>query len=152
MELYGSLLAVVVASLRKPATRRRSLWADPPPATAVTKTVRREATAKLMAQVERLLSDEFNRRWTTSVLATRLGVSPKTILRLFRAVYGQSPHEYLTSVRLGQALRALAEDEAKVEAIASRSVIGARRTCTARSERERGARSRSGRGVPESAL
>jgi AraC-like DNA-binding protein len=51
---------------------------------------------------------------TVPRLAREAGVSPCHFVRLFHGAFGQTPHRYLTDVRIERARRMLAADEASV--------------------------------------
>ncbi len=61
-----------------------------------------------------LIHEQCAEPLTVAQLARAAGVSPYHFLRLFREAFGETPHRYLTRVRLDRARKLLTADAASV--------------------------------------
>ena len=77
-----------------------------------------------------LIREPDGERADAASLATVIGVSPRQLRRAFLQTFGMPLPEYLRRARLLRALEVMAAQPGKVEPVASKSGIGARRTST----------------------
>lgn len=68
-----------------------------------------------------------DRDWRTEALATEIGVSLRSLTRLFRKQLNSSPSEFVELIRIDQARRALLETDARIETVAFRCGFGSLR-------------------------
>lgn len=66
---------------------------------------------KLVPAVQYIKNNYDNRDLTSDMIASHSGISHPHLCRLFAAVYGISPHDYLITTRVEQAKTILAEDK-----------------------------------------
>ena len=78
-----------------------------------------QRTADIVARVRRYLEEYPPRTFRAAELAGRLGVSETHLRRLFRAVQGQTPRQYLAEVRMRRAADLLRQDGRGVKEVAS---------------------------------
>jgi AraC family transcriptional regulator len=74
----------------------------------------RPATALSRCELDRvtaLLLGDLQHRWTVREMADAVGLSGFHFCRLFKAASGQSPHAYLTRLRMDEALRLVRSTE-----------------------------------------
>lgn len=71
-------------------------------------------TLRRLLRARELMHERFGEPLTNEVLARAAGLSPYHFLRQFHEVFGMTPHQYLTRVRIEQAKQRLARDEASV--------------------------------------
>ena len=76
------------------------------------------AQARLVGEVEALLRERPEARWTLPQLSQRLGASPSLLQGSFRAVYGMSPGAFLRARRMRRAAELLRGSDESVLAIA----------------------------------
>ena len=79
----------------------------------------RSADEALVASAQRILEERYNLPMTTRDLARELGVSRSALYSIFTATTGQTPKNYILSLRLDHALRMLRHTQSTLEAIAS---------------------------------
>lgn len=72
-----------------------------------------------IARVMRLLQDEMSTGWTLDELARRAGLSRTGLAERFRNATGDTPLNYLRTLRMGRAMQLLAETSQPLDAIAS---------------------------------
>jgi len=65
--------------------------------------MRSSATLEKLCQVRTLMQDCFEQVLTLDDLGLEAGLSPWHLLRAFRAAFGETPHDFLTRVRLARA-------------------------------------------------
>lgn len=97
--------------------------ADPRPAVleyigSVLPARRLSPAARLAQQIKEFLDHHYRDHTTMRTLARRFAHTPRSALNVFRHRFGMSPHEYLTRVRVQQAVGVLVQTDLKVEAIA----------------------------------
>jgi len=73
----------------------------------------------LVASAQRILEERYNLPMTTSDLARELGVSRSALYSIFTSTTGQTPKNYVISLRLDHALRMLRHTQSTLEVIAS---------------------------------
>jgi AraC-like DNA-binding protein len=61
------------------------------------------ATFQRLCRARRLIDDDAEGTQTIRVLARQVGLSPFHLIRNFRALFGVTPHQYRTHVRLERA-------------------------------------------------
>lgn len=71
----------------------------------------------LVGKAQYALQQNFSHRVSLESLAAELGVSPRTLLRRFRAATGMGPLEYLQHVRIESAKQMLAKSSRPIERI-----------------------------------
>ena len=69
----------------------------------------------VVAEAVRILQQEFAQKTSIEELSARLHVSGSHLSRLFRRAYGIGPYRYLSTLRINQAKRMLALEDASVE-------------------------------------
>lgn len=74
--------------------------------------------AAVAQQIKEFLDHHYRDHMTMRTLARRFAQTPRSALNVFRHRFGLSPHEYLTRVRVQQAVGVLVQTDLKVEAIA----------------------------------
>lgn len=79
----------------------------------------------------RKLAEEISQKpdsdWRADILASEIGVSPRSLTRLFRRELNASPSEFVERIRIDQARRALLETDARIETVAHRCGFGSLR-------------------------
>ena len=78
-----------------------------------------QRAADIVARVRRYLEEYPPRTFRAAELAGRLGMSETHLRRLFRAVQGQTPRQYLAEVRMRRAADLLRQDGRGVKEVAS---------------------------------
>jgi len=73
------------------------------------------------------ISERPDRDWCTELLASEIGVSLRSLTRLFRRELNASPSEFVERIRIDQARRALLETDARIETVAHRCGFGSLR-------------------------
>jgi len=73
------------------------------------------------------IAGQPDRDWNTDVLAGEIGVSVRTLSRLFRKQLNASPAEFVERIRIEQARQALLESEARIETVAHACGFGSLR-------------------------
>lgn len=73
-----------------------------------------------LGKIISLLEEEFSKPWPLKKLSARFGCSPNTLLRRFRAATGQSPIEYLISIRLRHGAKLLHSSSLSIFEIAEK--------------------------------
>lgn len=73
---------------------------------------------RLAERVKHLVDSRYGEKTTIVDLARVAGRSPRSVTTSFRRAFGISLHEYLTRVRVREAVRLLLESDHKIEAIA----------------------------------
>jgi AraC-like DNA-binding protein len=81
----------------------------------------RSADEALVASAQRILEERYSLPMTTSDLAKELGVSRSALYSLFTATTGQTPKNYVLSLRLDHALRMLRHTQSTLETIAAQT-------------------------------
>jgi AraC-like DNA-binding protein len=71
-------------------------------------------TLRRLLRARDVMHERFAAPLTNAELARAAGLSPYHFLRLFHDVFGVTPHQYLTRVRIDEAKRRLARDEASI--------------------------------------
>jgi AraC-like DNA-binding protein len=71
-------------------------------------------TLRRLLRARDLVHERFAEPLTNAELARAAGLSPYHFLRLFHEVFGVTPRQYLTRVRIEEAKRRLARDEASI--------------------------------------
>ena len=71
-------------------------------------------TLRRLLRARELVHERFADPLSNAELAAAAGLSPYHFLRLFHAVFGTTPRQYLTRVRIEQAKQRLLRDEASV--------------------------------------
>jgi AraC-like DNA-binding protein len=71
-----------------------------------------------MEQVRTMLRSALDREIDYTSLASRAGMSPRTLRRAFRQQFGTSPHQYLIESRIARARELLAETDLPIKQIA----------------------------------
>lgn len=74
--------------------------------------------ARVIGSAQRVIKSELPRAMGISELCRRIGVSRRNLFYAFGAVLGTSPHQYLKTVRLDAARRALKQQQADKRSIA----------------------------------
>lgn len=74
-------------------------------------------TLRRLLRARELVHERFAEPLTNAELARAAGLSPYHFLRLFHEVFGMTPRQYLTRVRIEQAKQRLFRDEASVTAV-----------------------------------
>jgi transcriptional regulator GlxA family with amidase domain len=80
-----------------------------------------------LAKLAERIAEEPQEDWRTDALASKAGVSLRSLSRLFRKELNASPSEFVERVRIDQARRALLETDAQVESVAIRCGFGSLR-------------------------
>lgn len=73
------------------------------------------------------ISQRPDRNWRSEFLASEIGVSLRSLTRLFRRELNASPSEFVERIRIDQARRALLETDARIETVAHRCGFGSLR-------------------------
>lgn len=73
---------------------------------------------KRVVRAALLLDEQADHDWNLTAVAARVGLSPFHFLRLFKAVVGVTPHQFLVRARLRRAARLLAEEERQITDVA----------------------------------
>ena len=77
-----------------------------------------ETSHRGLARLMREMRAHYDVKWTVDRFADVCGVSKSHLFRLFRLVYGQTPHNWLRGYRLSQAKRLLVETNESIGGIA----------------------------------
>lgn len=67
----------------------------------------------------RLMHQKFQKPWSLEELATEVGLSRAGFAQKFRNALGDTPLNYLASIRIQQAMRLLSEEDHKIDSIAT---------------------------------
>ncbi|WP_158301866.1 helix-turn-helix domain-containing protein [Paenibacillus mesophilus] len=89
-------------------------------ADSVSQQKRRQQTDPLMRQAESLLREVSFTAFSMKNVSAKLGLSAVQLTRRFKAMYGMTPSDYVTSLRLSRARTLLAETKMTLEQIAEK--------------------------------
>ena len=74
------------------------------------------AVFRRLCRARALLEREGGPTWTIGAVARHVGLSPFHLIRCFRALFGVTPHQFRTKVRLEQAQRLLGDGRSVTDA------------------------------------
>ena len=82
------------------------------------------ALPEALAGVLEKIGQEYRNPLSVETLALHAGISPSNLTRLFKRHLGKTPHQYLTGIRMEQAVRMLEQHTLSIKEIAERVGYG----------------------------